>query len=497
MKGLRQEHLRLESLEERTLLSTCHVTRLGDFGAGATMGEFSRGDLRFCINHAKANPGPDTIDFSASGTIILSSALPDLEGELMINGPGAHLLTIDANQKTRVFYVAAGANVRISGLTATGGKAPLEIGTTNYYPGGGIYNAGTLSLENCSILRNMVTGGWFGDGGGVYNRGTLWLSNCVVSENVVDSYFSTGGGIYNEIGATLFVQGTAISSNRCLGGFSGWTKGAGIANRGNAAVIDSTVLANTANGRETFGGRGGGIFNEYTGELIVRNSLIRNNSVLEDIGSFGGGIANNGGKATIINSTVTENTVTCPNHPTGSGDGGGIFNDNGGTIVVSHSTISHNRAKDMGGGIRNNSNGSLRMDNTIVANNHAGYLGSDLRGSLTNSGYNLVGTTVGGSGYASSDILDVDPILGPLQDNGGLTWTMALLPGSPAIDAGDPSPLDAPLWDQRGPGFPRLVNGHLDIGAFEVQATGVPGTDNHLAFLITADLDSKDSNWRN
>jgi hypothetical protein len=69
-----------------------------------------------------------------------------------------------------------------------------------------------------------------------------------------------------------------------------------------------------------------------------------------------------------------------------------------------------------------------------------------------------------------SDLLNVDPMLGPLQDNGGPTWTMALLPGSPAIDVGDNT--DAPDWDQRGEGFPRIVNGVIDIGAFEVQPAG-------------------------
>jgi hypothetical protein len=72
------------------------------------------------------------------------------------------------------------------------------------------------------------------------------------------------------------------------------------------------------------------------------------------------------------------------------------------------------------------------------------------------------------NGANDTDLQDIEPLLGPLQNNGGLTQTMALLPGSPAIDAGDND--DAPLYDQRGPGFDRIVNGIIDIGAFEVQA---------------------------
>jgi hypothetical protein len=91
---------------------------------------------------------------------------------------------------------------------------------------------------------------------------------------------------------------------------------------------------------------------------------------------------------------------------------------------------------------------------------------------LTSRGHNLIGNTQGGCGFVSSDLLNVNPLLGPLQNNGGPTQTMALLPGSPAINAGDPT--DAPAYDQRGPGFPRLVNGHIDIGAFEVQPDPPP-----------------------
>jgi hypothetical protein len=84
-------------------------------------------------------------------------------------------------------------------------------------------------------------------------------------------------------------------------------------------------------------------------------------------------------------------------------------------------------------------------------------------------------------------------MLGPLADNGGPTLTHALLPGSPALDAGDPNPVDPPEWDQRGPGSPRIVHGRIDIGAFEVQATGAPITPL-VAVLSTADSDT-DELW--
>jgi hypothetical protein len=123
--------------------------------------------------------------------------------------------------------------------------------------------------------------------------------------------------------------------------------------------------------------------------------------------------------------------------------------------------------------------------NTIVAGNTHTGSPSDVDGSIVSNGHNLIGDTNGSSGWVASDLLNVDPNLGPLQDNGGPTQTMALLPGSPAIDAGDNT--DAPEWDQRGEGYPRIVNGTIDIGAFEVQAPPLPEDGNFLAMLMTAD----------
>src|SRR5262249_47277359 len=115
--------------------------------------------------------------------------------------------------------------------------------------------------------------------------------------------------------------------------------------------------------------------------------------------------------------------------------------------------------------------GSALLNNTIVANSTAGgdlYLDSGF-GSTFSGSYDLIGDGAYLSSFTHS--LQGNPRLAPLANNGGPTQTMALLPGSPAIDAGDNT--DAPLFDQRGPGFPRIVNGIIDIGAFEVQAVAL------------------------
>jgi hypothetical protein len=129
-----------------------------------------------------------------------------------------------------------------------------------------------------------------------------------------------------------------------------------------------------------------------------------------------------------------------------------------------------------GGGVYINGHAEIVMQNSIVAENAAATDHNDFVGNDHFLSYNLIGGS---------------PLLGPLQDNGGPTLTMALLPGSPAIDAGDPAPEDPPEWDQRGPGFPRIVNGTIDIGAFDVQATGAPSW-GVLAWLITAQLETND-----
>jgi hypothetical protein len=91
-------------------------------------------------------------------------------------------------------------------------------------------------------------------------------------------------------------------------------------------------------------------------------------------------------------------------------------------------------------------------------------------------GYNLASDNGGGFLTGPGDQINTDPMLGPLQDNGGPTFTHALLLGSRAINAGSPTFTPPPFFDQRGPGFHRVVNGRIDIGAFEVQAPRVSPT---------------------
>ena len=417
---------RLELLEGRAVPSVFTVDRLTDLGEG----EGQAGDLRYCLTNATS--GHDTIVFAVAGSIDLTGALPDLSASVRIVGPGRDALTVQrvSGGNYRIFTVSAGTTVGLSGLTIRHGDVDGN--------GAGIDNEGTLTVEDSQITSNLNTGQQFGNGAGIYNAGTLRVNDSSITANRSRAGSSGGAGIYNT--GTLTVAGSTIAGN-VLGngpydvdGFGG-----GIYNRGTLTVTSSTVSGNALDSYSLVDAYGGGIFNDFGGSALVSNSTIANNKV---IGSF-------------------------------NGDGGALYNK--GMLVVMNSTISGNSATGLffgdahGGGVYSFFNAVIGLHNTIVAGNSARYW-PDLYANLAFSGYNLVGNADGGTGYAETDLLNVNPQLGSLQDNGGPTRTMSLLPGSPAIDAGDNT--DAPEWEQRGPGYPRIVNGIIDIGAFEVQQAG-------------------------
>src|SRR5204863_4677415 len=171
---------------------------------------------------------------------------------------------------------------------------------------------------------------------------------------------------------------------------------------------------------------------------------------------------------TISNSTLSGNTATF--------FGGGIYNDGdfGGNAAlrINNSTLSGNLANS-GGAIYNTGShiggtATLGIGNTILNSGPRGGTLFNNGGTVTSHGYNLSDDDAGGFLTGPGDQINTAPLLGHLQDNGGPTITHALLPSSPAIDAGDPNFTPPPFLDQRGSGFSRVVNGRIDIGSFEV-----------------------------
>ena len=132
----------------------------------------------------------------------------------------------------------------------------------------------------------------------------------------------------------------------------------------------------------------------------------------------------------------------------------------------------------------------MTIGNTIVAGNTAATSGPDAFGTFASQGNNLIGETDGSSGWVGSDLTGtvaqpLDPLLAPLAYYGGPTQTMALLPGSPAIDAGNNALIPAGVTtDQRG--FARIVNGTVDIGAFEAQSDPAGGQHDRRRHRLPA-----------
>ena len=224
------------------------------------------------------------------------------------------------------------------------------------------------------------------------------------------------------------------------------------------------------------GADGGGIDNEDGSTVTVINCTLSGN-----IAGLGGGIFN-GGSLTIANSTLSGNMA---------GEGAGTYNDGSGTVTIINSTLSGNMA---GTGSGSFNIGTMTITNTTFSDNpssfggvfnsgtveigdailNMGASGANIvnkGGTVTSLGYNVSNDDGGGFLTGPGDQINTDPLLGPLQDNGGPTFTHELLAGSPAIDAGDPSFTPPPFYDQRGPAFDRVVNSRIDIGSFEVQGS--------------------------
>ena len=185
---------------------------------------------------------------------------------------------------------------------------------------------------------------------------------------------------------------------------------------------------------------------------------------------MGGGVYNYGGTLTVTNSTISGNGVNVPDP---SGGGGGVYNSAGGTLAVTNSTFSGNLAPPAQGGAIFNAAQATVGDAVLNAGTSGGTIFNN-GGTVTSIGYNLASDDGGGVLTGPGDQINTDPMLGPLQDNGGPTFTHALLPGSPAINAGDPNFTPPPFFDQRGPRYHRVFNGRIDVGSFEVQPSPVP-----------------------
>ncbi len=323
-------------------------------------------------------------------------------------------------------------------LTGAGAAATIVDGT-------GLMTGTLVSVEPSAtaVISGLTVQYGLADegyGGGVTSGGALTLMNAVLQDNSGGS----AGGLY-QFGGAVTVINSVVSGN------DGDTGGMAVTN-GGLTVMSSTVNANSGS----------------VGGIGVDNAALTLTSATVS-GNSGGGILN-GGVATLVNSTIGGNI--------------GIGLDNVGVSALYNSTVSGNSRT----GILSEGHTPVSLANTIVGDN----IGPDCVGILASQGYNLLGSGDGCSGLVEGvdgDRVGLDPRLGPLGDNGGPTATRALLPGSAAIDGGNPGGcMDengrAIAIDQRGLSRPDSVNRRCDIGAYEEQspppgvATPVPTATN-------------------
>ena len=421
----------------------------------------------------------DTIIFDGSGTITVTSQLSvTAGGPLVIDG--GEVITTSGGGKTRIFFVDSGAALAIQKLNVVDGVVITQFPAKS---GGGIFNQGNLVILSSTVSRNNVYGEDVGCseawGGGISNWGELTIISSTISDNYASTYsdvgygdycLAAGGGISNW--GELTIISSTISDNRVSSYAQSVfprcdlvtfivSEGGGILNFGDLIIVSSTISNNEASA----GGHGycvdveaagGGIYNygrsSFTKSLAVSNKAESDCLDCFTFGHGGGGGFENTGDLLIVNSTISNNRAYEP------GEGSGIRNS--GVLTITNSTISGNNSAS---GIQ----GAATAYNTIIANNPI----SNCSGPITDGGYNLDSEDTCGFIPGKGSLINTDPMLGLLQNNGGSTWTQALLAGSPAIDHGDMA--TCPPTDQRGVNRPVDGNGDgqmdCDIGSYEFE----------------------------
>ncbi|HEY7424884.1 MAG TPA: hypothetical protein VH682_11700 [Gemmataceae bacterium] len=331
----------LEVLEDRTVLSPLLLTvdSLSDAGTGSGM----TGDLRYCIRLANQNNNtgstPDQIIFASGlqGTINLQQGELDItDPNLVITGPGSSTIAVSGNKQSRVFSIVAGVTAEIDDLTITNGLAT--------------------------------------QGGGIDNAGDLTLSQCILSDNqaVSASGSGQGGGLFNEAGASLHLTQSTLASNQAtgnpaIGSNNQGGQGGGLYNEGTAIIDDSTLTQNVAMssfGAGAVGGAAGGaIWNgDESGSsratLTITYSTLSQNEAVGAAGTvganarggnaLGGALLNFSGDVTISYSTLTDNQAlggsASSQGAAGAFGGGGAIRNDTGNLTIDHSILSSNRA---------------------------------------------------------------------------------------------------------------------------------------------------------
>jgi hypothetical protein len=442
----------------RVVAATRTVTLCTDSGTGS---------LRDAASFAQDGDLIDMTHLKCSPITVTSGEIPLAADNITLRGPGSSSLTIDAGGKSRIFRHSGHGVIGIYDVFLANGSVATQ---PSIETGGCVYSSGAIVFGNasaaaCSVSQNLTdnpTSTIPVRGGAFSAAGYVFLQNSRLEQNSANSVAGTvtGGAIY--AGGDVYLIDSEICCTLAEAVGTATVRGGGVFALGNLVMARSSVTANVADSgppnMATGKAYGGGIYaagfaKGAQGTQITSSTIAGNSS--QNVG--GVEILNGNGTrypARITNSTISDNQAY--------GRVGGLATST--DITVSNSTIAFNTADGSSAVAAGFQAYTIFVDlqSSIIAQNTAQAIQSDFdgTGSVVSGSNNLiVGTSTAPTGTLSSD-----PMLGDLAANGGPTRTHALLAGSPAIGHGNNAAGLA--FDQRGPGFPRLV-GPVDIGAFE------------------------------
>jgi CSLREA domain-containing protein len=473
-----------------TLCSLRDAVEAADTAGGASTINLPRGEYRLTIPPScSSSVGCDANDPDHGDLDI------DNDASVTIKGAGATQTIINPNQVDRAFAVQKGASLSISGTmleNGAGSKYSTDAQTVALAGGGAVYSDGALTLTDDMLTANGGSNNapW---GGAVFvdeDATRLQVTGSTFLDN--DNLPDAGGGaisinnVKTSATAPLSVSDSSFFDN----GNTFFSDGGAIElNAGRLTVSSSTFIGNQAAG-------GGAIsegFDTNRGSPPTLALIVRNSTLSQDDSQYGGGLAIDFGTVSITGSTISSNAVDF----LGANGGGGIFLNGASSLSLTNSTISGNQAP-VGGGIdlqstaqgmllndtiaanttSTNQGGGIQgvsdlaagstIENTLIAQNGGGNCDSGLT-AAEDHGHNLDSDgTCFGTSHGTGDLVNKNPLLMALANNGGPTETMALRVGSPAIDAGS-AKADCPAADQRGDPRPDDGEARCDIGAYEFQ----------------------------
>lgn len=465
------------------LLSTTAWAQ-ASFETVSSNADSGNGSLRQVVQNA--TPG-SLIIFSevlSGDTIHLTSGPISIGTTLTIYGPEDGKVHISGSGIQQILQIQSGADVLLRDMHLIDGKA------SGGAKGGAIDNQGTLRLQAVHFSNNQAEGtfdpllGFHASfGGALFNDGTLYAQRCIFRNNqLADTSGSASGGALANLGIADLQYCTFAENMASIksGAGSGTAKGGAIYNEGRIDAYGCTFDKNKASGESQLNngsGIGGAVLT--LGYFHAVASTFSGNSAI-GAGFFGG--TGFGGAIFNQDTLILDQVTISGNQVAGGGllggaNGGGIMTYGYATIlqstITANQTFDTSSATSTGGGLE--IRGQVELGGTILIDNKAWLgptlytAGSDANlgggGSAISLGYNLIGinTSLNFPPSTGNMLNPASFQLDPLADNGGPTMTHALPIGSPAIDAGDITLMAS--TDQRG--YPSLVNGRRDIGAFE------------------------------